>query len=69
LIYVLAPPEIRSRVLGVMSVCIGLGPIGFLYLGLLAEWIGAPWATAAMGIQGLAILALTAPLWRAVLRA
>jgi MFS family permease len=69
LIYVLAPPEIRSRVFGVLAVCIGLGPAGFVYLGLLADWIGAPWATASMGVQGLVILALTAPLWRAVLRA
>ena len=28
---------LRARLLGVLSVCIGMGPIGFLYLGFLAE--------------------------------
>ncbi len=51
LIYVLAPAEIRSRIFGVLSVCIGLGPLGFLHLGLLADWIGAPYATALIGLR------------------
>jgi hypothetical protein len=53
-------------VLGVLSVCIGVGPIGFLALGGLADAIGAPWATAASGLTGLCVLALTRPLWRAI---
>lgn len=69
LIYVLAPAEIRSRIFGVLSVCIGLGPLGFLHLGLLADWIGAPYATALLGFEGLAVLALTRTLWLPVLRA
>jgi MFS family permease len=66
LVYLSAPPEMRSRVLGVLSVCIGVGPIGFLALGGLADAIGAPWATAASGLTGLCVLALTRPLWRAI---
>ena len=66
LIYVLAPRELRSRVFGVLSVCIGLGPIGFVHIGLLAESWGAQAATAAIGIEGLVILALTLPLWRRI---
>jgi MFS family permease len=66
LIYLLAPREVRSRVFGVLSVCIGLGPIGFVHLGLLADAWGAQAATAAIGIEGLAMLALTVPLWRRV---
>ncbi len=69
LIYVLAPAEIRSRIFGVLSVCIGLGPLGFVHLGLLADWIGAPYATALIGLEGLAVLALTRALWLPVLRA
>jgi MFS family permease len=64
LVYLAAPPEMRSRLLGVLSVCIGVGPIGFVALGLLADAIGAPWATAASGLAGLLCLALTRPLWR-----
>jgi MFS family permease len=67
LAYLAAPPEMRSRVLGVVSVVIGLGPIGFIHLGLLADTIGAPSATAAMGCEGLLVLLLTRPLWRAAL--
>jgi MFS family permease len=68
LIYVLAPPALRSRVFGVLSVCIGLGPLGFVQIGLLADAWGAPFAIAAIGIEGLVVLALSAPLWRILLR-
>ncbi len=64
LVYLSAPPEMRSRILGVLSVCIGIGPVGFIGLGLLADVVGAPWATAATGIAGLVAVALTRPLWR-----
>jgi MFS family permease len=64
LVYLAAPPEMRSRLLGVLSVCIGVGPIGFVALGLLADAIGAQWVTAASGSVGLLCLVLTRPLWR-----
>jgi MFS family permease len=64
LVYLAAPAEMRSRLLGVLSVCIGVGPIGFVALGLLADAIGAQWATAASGLVGLLCMALTQPLWR-----
>ncbi len=67
LIYLLAPPEMRSRMLGLLSVCIGVGPIGFLHLGLLANAIGAQWATVATGVEGLFALALTRRFWRVLL--
>jgi MFS family permease len=65
LVYIAMPPEERSRALGVLSVCVGLGLLGFLHLGLMADWIGAPAATALMGIEGLLALALTRRWWRA----
>ncbi len=64
LIYLAAPAEMRSRMYGVLSVCIGAGPIGFLYLGVLADAIGAPWATAITGTLGLVALAATRRWWR-----
>ncbi len=64
LVYLAAPPEMRSRILGVLSMCIGVGPIGFVALGLLADTIGAPWATTVSGSAGLLCLVLTRPLWR-----
>ena len=69
LVYLAAPAEMRSRIYGVLSVCIGLSPLGFLHLGLLAGLIGAPAATVASGIEGLVVLALSWPLWRILLAA
>lgn len=66
IVYLAAPPEMRSRVLGVLSVCIGTGPIGFVWLGWLAERIGAPNATAITGAFGLLALAAAYPLWRRI---
>ena len=66
LVYLAAPPDMRSRLLGVLSVCIGVGPIGFLALGLLADAIGAHRATVATGVTGLLVLAVTRPLWREI---
>jgi MFS family permease len=63
LIYLAAPAEMRSRLYGVLSVCIGVGPLGFLWLGLLAELIGAPAATAVTGILGLVALVVTRGWW------
>jgi MFS family permease len=64
LIYLAAPAEMRSRLYGVLSVCIGVGPIGFLTLGVLADAIGAPLATAMTGTLGLLALAATRRWWR-----
>jgi len=63
LIYLAAPAEMRSRMYGVLSVCIGVGPIGFVGLGLLAEAIGAPAATVVSGLLGLAALVATRRWW------
>ena len=49
IVYLAAPTEMRSRILGVLSVCVGTGPVGFLWLGWFAERIGADWATAITG--------------------
>ncbi len=64
LVYLAAPPEMRSRIYGVLSVCIGIGMLGFILIGVLANLIGAPWATAATGGEGLLALALTRRWWR-----
>lgn len=59
--YLNALPEFRSRVLGVLTLCIGTGPIGFLHIGWLAETFGAPAALMITAAEGLlALLALWA---------
>jgi hypothetical protein len=42
------------------------GPLGFLWLGWLANQIGAPAATAVTGALGLALLLALRPFWRTV---
>jgi hypothetical protein len=66
LVYLAAPIEMRSRILGVLSVCIGTGPIGFVWLGWLADQIGAPHATAVTGVMGLLALGATWSMWRRI---
>ena len=57
-----APPDLRVRVVGVVSMSVGVGPFGFLLAGLLAEWLGAGAAQVTFSLAGLATMALT--LWR-----
>jgi MFS family permease len=66
LVYLASPPEMRSRILGVLTVCIGTGPIGFLWLGWLADRIGAHNATAVTGVLGLVALAATGRWWKEI---
>jgi MFS family permease len=66
LVYLAAPPEMRSRIFGVLSVCIGIGMIGFIHLGVLAGLMGASWATATIGVEGIAAMLLTCRWWRAI---
>ncbi|MDG2285716.1 MAG: MFS transporter [Alphaproteobacteria bacterium] len=53
LTYLAAPPEFRSRVLGVLTLCIGTGPIGFFNVGWMAEEFGVPAALAIISAEGL----------------
>jgi MFS family permease len=64
LVYLAAPAEMRSRIYGVLSVCIGIGMIGFIQIGLLAGLIGASWAAAATGVAGILAMLLTRRWWR-----
>ena len=45
--------EYRSRVLGVLALCIGTGPLGFLNVGWLAESFGLPTALVVISLEGL----------------
>lgn len=68
LVYRAAPIEMRARLLGLVSVCIGTGPIGFLYLGFLAEMFTPRTATVALAAQGVLVILLTRRYWLGVLR-
>jgi len=56
LTYVNAPLEFRSRVFGVLALCIGTGPIGFLNVGWMAETFSLHTALLIMSMEGIFVL-------------
>ena len=69
LVFLNSPAAVRSRVMGVLAVCIGTAPLGFLHVGLLADLLGAPLAVAILATEGLVAVAITCKLWPQVLHA
>ncbi len=61
------PAEMRGRVLGVLAVTIGTGPVSALVIGVIAESLGAPAAVMIMSLAGLGLLAVTLLLSRGFL--
>ena len=61
------PPESRRQMMGLLSVCIGSGPIGLAHLGLLASWFGANVACTIVAVEGLVVLAVVALKWRGLI--
>jgi MFS family permease len=57
-----APAAVRSRVMGIVTVCIGTGPFGALAIGALASAVGEPKAILTMALTGLALLCVVG--WR-----
>ncbi len=56
ILFLAAPAHLRSRLMGLLTVAIGAGPIGMLHVGLLANWLGAPNAVALIALEGLVAL-------------
>jgi MFS family permease len=64
LVYVSAPPQRRLEAMGLLTMCIGISPLGFLAVGSLAERIGAPAAAATCALSGLCVMILSRRVWR-----
>ena len=60
--FLAAPAHLRSRIMGLLVVCIGVGPLGILHTGAMAEWLGADVAIRVVAIEGLVCCAFC--LWR-----
>ena len=56
LTYIHSSLEYRSRVFGVLALCIGTGPIGFLNVGWMAETFSLPTALLIMAVEGFFVL-------------
>jgi len=54
----------RSRIMGLISMGIGISPFGLLHVSLLADHFGPRLASSVIGIEALVILALVAWRWR-----
>jgi len=57
----LAPPEARSRVLGLVTTCIGMGPVGALARGALAAALAPGPAIILMAALGIVLFGVAAP--------
>jgi hypothetical protein len=56
----------RSRVLGLLTLCIGTAPIGVAHIGLLADALGVHVAGTIVAAQGALALWLARRWWRAI---
>ncbi len=64
LAYLASPPEMRGRLLGLITICIGSGLIGFANIGLMAESFGASTALSIVAIEGSVPMMLIGLIWR-----
>lgn len=58
-----SPPELRPRIMGVLSMCIGFGPVGVMIVGSLAEYYSAAIAVQIMAVIGLSAMAASGFIW------
>jgi len=64
LIVLHAPPQLRSRLMGLLTVCIGSGPMGILLIGVLADRFGPLLAVDITATAGLLAVSLIGLAWR-----
>ena len=62
LVYSSVQADQRLDAMGLMTMCIGVAPLGFLAIGWLAANLGAPMAALTCAVSGLVVMALTWPL-------
>ena len=64
LVYRLAPGKMRGRLLGLVTICIGSGIVGFANVGAMADVFGASNALWIMALEGLIPMLLIGFTWR-----
>jgi MFS family permease len=53
-----SPPNMRSRLMGIVTVCIGTGPLGVLLAGVLSDALGPRGAVLVMALLGLVLISV-----------
>jgi MFS family permease len=69
IIYRLSPPDQRSRMFGILTLCIGIAPVGFSVLGYMADWLGSGTALLIMSAEGFVAMSLFWLVFRRSIRA
>jgi MFS family permease len=64
LIVLHAPMQIRSRLMGLLTVCIGMGPLGILLVGGIANFVGPMLAIEVVETTGLIAVGVIGMIWR-----
>ena len=64
LIVLHAPGPIRSRLMGLLTVCIGMGPLGILMIGTIADFTGPLVAIDLIAATGFVTVAAIGVVWR-----
>jgi MFS family permease len=64
LIVLHAPSTIRSRLMGLLTVCIGAGPLGILLMGAIAAFVGPMMAIDLVASAGFVLVCLSGLVWR-----
>jgi MFS family permease len=64
LIVLNAPVPIRSRLMGLLTVCIGMGPLGILLIGFVADFVGPMLAIDLVALVGLGAVCVIGVVWR-----
>jgi MFS family permease len=64
LIVLNAPMHIRSRLMGLLTVCIGMGPLGILLMGFAADFVGPMLAIDLVALVGLVSVCAIGVVWR-----
>lgn len=64
LVIIHAPAHIRSRLMGLLTVCIGMGPLGILLVGTLASFFGPLRAVDMLELSGLIAVCAVGLVWQ-----
>lgn len=64
LIILHAPSHVRSRLMGLLTVCIGMGPLGILLIGAVASQLGPLLAVDVLALSGLVAVGSVGLVWR-----
>jgi MFS family permease len=64
LIVLHAPMPVRSRLMGLLTVCIGMGPLGILLIGTIADFVGPMLAVDLVSASGFVLVCVIGVVWR-----